>query len=970
MPKLKFIRCVKSKINTIPVVDGQFIFTTDSYGIYLDLGSERKELSQIISLTSAERQEVLTPVTSFYFETDTGHLFYYDGKWTDISVDPNSLVITFNESEDLLEISSGETLSSAFGKIKTAINRLINHLKDVGNPHKVTKNQIGLSDVENKSSSTIRDELTKDNVINALGFTPPLPKKIYNKAVFIGDSTTQGWDNDNYSFVDIFRENNDFDEVVKLAQGGACLGPYQKNSAGAGKSCIEQIQNNLSDFIDADVVFIQYCLNDIAALVQDGSILGTPSDTSEKQTICGVARKIVETIYAQNPITKIYFLNLISDSNEFYKKLSSDITISEDDLPQYRYWHTYWNSVVLGVFREYDIPVINIMDDININSINQSSYTVSSGDGTHMNTNGNRNAYYKIKAALDGESERLYPYQYKDLVVSVPDSQKNPKVPTGTYERMKQANDLGIRCYFHIPEFNMLIWVVEFGEDIFSTQFTFSDDVPGILRFKLTKEDVLTITLTEINTEPSGRKTNLFHSVGEMKAANLQINDVVQTVSYHANKSLGGAKYIISEEGKEAGSVPLNNGLYANLYGNNAYTPSMFGASPDGGDSSVFIQNAVDKLECVIDANYTFETSINIPSRCHVHFNAGVEITYNGAEYAFAFINGRTRFNVDGFGSIICPNGTAFKMQGSSDNRINYATIKDIQLKALKWFDINNGAYLFFYNLKLYGYDNVLSEYGFKIDVDEDVSSLTNELIYIRDCQMSGGSNSSANLIVIERGSEIHITGCDLNNTNGSCIDIPNTSGLVYNVYIDGNNFYSRGYYVNLHNTQPLQNLSIQNNTFILNGEKGNTAICLNPTVAGAASIKVISNGFRRAKADKEVHSMTHTRYCSDITTLGNSYTNVLLPEAADTYSYRKDYDLFKQYAFTGSIEGDTTEYTVTLETESPYINAPYVGVNSVYGTVKDVKVTNVYKGTLSAKITFESKPPSIALRVFVMSLI
>lgn len=175
MPKLKFIRCVKSKINTIPVVDGQFIFTTDSYGIYLDLGSERKELSQIISLTSAERQEVLTPVTSFYFETDTGHLFYYDGKWTDISVDPNSLVITFNESEDLLEISSGETLSSAFGKIKTAINRLINHLKDVGNPHKVTKNQIGLSDVENKSSSTIRDELTKDNVINALGFTPPPP---------------------------------------------------------------------------------------------------------------------------------------------------------------------------------------------------------------------------------------------------------------------------------------------------------------------------------------------------------------------------------------------------------------------------------------------------------------------------------------------------------------------------------------------------------------------------------------------------------------------------------------------------------------------------------------------------------------------------------------------------------------------------------------------------------------------------
>lgn len=172
MPKLKFIRSIKSKIDTIPVIDGQLIFATDSYGLYLDLGSERKEFKQIISLTSDEREELLTPVTSFYFETDTGHLFYYNGTWTDISVDPNSLVITFNESEDLLEISSGETLSSAFGKIKTAINRLINHLKDVGNPHKVTKNQIGLGKVENKSSTEILDEIDASTVSAALGYEP------------------------------------------------------------------------------------------------------------------------------------------------------------------------------------------------------------------------------------------------------------------------------------------------------------------------------------------------------------------------------------------------------------------------------------------------------------------------------------------------------------------------------------------------------------------------------------------------------------------------------------------------------------------------------------------------------------------------------------------------------------------------------------------------------------------------------
>lgn len=40
------------------------------------------------------------------------------------------------------------------------------------NPHGTTKNDIGLGNVENKSSATIRSELTKENVTAALGYTP------------------------------------------------------------------------------------------------------------------------------------------------------------------------------------------------------------------------------------------------------------------------------------------------------------------------------------------------------------------------------------------------------------------------------------------------------------------------------------------------------------------------------------------------------------------------------------------------------------------------------------------------------------------------------------------------------------------------------------------------------------------------------------------------------------------------------
>ena len=56
---------------------------------------------------------------------------------------------------------------------KADINDLTSHISNKNNPHNVTKSQIGLGDVENKSSDTIRSEITKSNVTTALGYTPP-----------------------------------------------------------------------------------------------------------------------------------------------------------------------------------------------------------------------------------------------------------------------------------------------------------------------------------------------------------------------------------------------------------------------------------------------------------------------------------------------------------------------------------------------------------------------------------------------------------------------------------------------------------------------------------------------------------------------------------------------------------------------------------------------------------------------------
>lgn len=88
------------------------------------------------------------------------------------NVATNDQTPTYSDTTTLVTLSSGEKISIAFAKIKLAITTLINHLANKSNPHGVTKNQVGLGNVENKSSATIRGELTKGNVTTALGYTP------------------------------------------------------------------------------------------------------------------------------------------------------------------------------------------------------------------------------------------------------------------------------------------------------------------------------------------------------------------------------------------------------------------------------------------------------------------------------------------------------------------------------------------------------------------------------------------------------------------------------------------------------------------------------------------------------------------------------------------------------------------------------------------------------------------------------
>ena len=97
------------------------------------------------------------------------------------NVTTNNQTPTWTMASSLSNIVSGEKLTTIMGKISKAINDIISHIGNKNNPHNVTKSQLGLGNVENKSSTTIRNEINKLNITSALGYTPVTNEALDNK---------------------------------------------------------------------------------------------------------------------------------------------------------------------------------------------------------------------------------------------------------------------------------------------------------------------------------------------------------------------------------------------------------------------------------------------------------------------------------------------------------------------------------------------------------------------------------------------------------------------------------------------------------------------------------------------------------------------------------------------------------------------------------------------------------------------
>ena len=105
---------------------------------------------------------------------------------SNLMIDDNSFDVKDTKARELIEKLNSDKVSAVEGKglstndftdeyrdlLTETAESLRIHRASISNPHKTTKKTIGLSNVENKDSETIRSEITKENVTHALGYTP------------------------------------------------------------------------------------------------------------------------------------------------------------------------------------------------------------------------------------------------------------------------------------------------------------------------------------------------------------------------------------------------------------------------------------------------------------------------------------------------------------------------------------------------------------------------------------------------------------------------------------------------------------------------------------------------------------------------------------------------------------------------------------------------------------------------------
>ena len=336
-----------------------------------------------------------------------------------------------------------QALDAAVGS-KASDADLKAHVNDIENPHNVTKSQLGLGSVENKSSEDIRGELTKDNVVSALGYTPPKTDTTYSEATTEAAGLMSAEDKVKVGYLD--NVNSDVQGQIDDLAGGL----HHTNTTMQGQidDLGEEITNlntditDLGTAVEKDVEGLQSQIDSktLAVGVASGEYI-TVDDSTDGEVIeldiSGKSTQVQYTgknllnyeVWKQVPIingTAVFENNgvtITASSSDSYTSYNNDTIFSETAYPVNEgdiitlSWESdvYGGSDIEGWAYIFGNAATSSMNCVDARLTNHVKYTVPSGV-TYISFrfgvkgDGNTISYKNIQLELGSEATDYEPY--------------------------------------------------------------------------------------------------------------------------------------------------------------------------------------------------------------------------------------------------------------------------------------------------------------------------------------------------------------------------------------------------------------------------------------------------------------------------------------------------------------------------------------------------------------------------------
>lgn len=165
MAKFKPYKLLSSKLSSLPIVEGQLVLATDTKKLYFDINSTTRVLVNSDAIVNFSVSGKTVTYTRADGTTGTFNTQDTNTTYSVVTTEKDGLM-SKNMLTKLNGIAAGAQVNTVTG-VKGS-SETDYRTGDIN----ITKTNIGLNNVENKSSATIRGEITATNVTTALGYIP------------------------------------------------------------------------------------------------------------------------------------------------------------------------------------------------------------------------------------------------------------------------------------------------------------------------------------------------------------------------------------------------------------------------------------------------------------------------------------------------------------------------------------------------------------------------------------------------------------------------------------------------------------------------------------------------------------------------------------------------------------------------------------------------------------------------------